>query len=122
MKEVDRPFVGPELSEKRPVVGRGDGDQRQVGPRFPDMGDLGGELRLQRRLAGFRHTRKARRSQAIAIRVMESDGPAGRLAPARLSGRSGTMTLSSEVVAWRIYGPLRTGTARSAARDPVLGR
>ena len=72
MKEVDRPFVWLKLLKKRPVVGRGigDGDLRQVGPHFPDVGDLGGELRLQRCLAGFRHTRKAHRSQAIAVRVI----------------------------------------------------
>ena len=48
MKEVDRPFVGPELLEKRPVAGRGvgDGDYLQVGPRFPNVGDLGGGLYL----------------------------------------------------------------------------
>ena len=30
MKEVDCLLVGPELPEKRPVVGRGDGDQRRA--------------------------------------------------------------------------------------------
>ena len=56
MREVDRPFVVSELPEKRPVVGCdvGDRDRRQVGPHFLDMDDLGGELRLQRRLASFR--------------------------------------------------------------------
>ena len=81
VKEIDCLLVGPEFPEKRPVVGRGVGDsnQLQVGPHFPDMGDLGGEQRFQRRLSGFRP--KTQRFQASAVRVMETDRPAGR--PAR---------------------------------------
>ena len=80
MKKVDRLFVGPELFEKRPVVGRGVGDGNQFGPHLADVSDLFGELRLQRRLAGFRP--KTERFQTIAFRVLETDRPAGRLAPA----------------------------------------
>ena len=78
MKKVDRLFVGPELFEKRPVVGRGVGDGNQFGPHLADVSDLFGELR--RRLAGFRP--KTERFQTIAFRVLETDRPAGRLAPA----------------------------------------
>ena len=80
MKKVDRSFVGSELFEKRPVVGCGVGDGNQFGPHLADMSDLFGELRLQRRLAGFRP--KTERFQAIAFRVLETDRPTGRLAPA----------------------------------------
>ena len=52
MKKVDRPFVGSELFEKRPVIGCGVGDGNQFGPHLADMSDLFGELR--RCLAGFR--------------------------------------------------------------------
>ena len=76
MKKVDRLFVGPELFEKRPVVGRGVGDGNQFGPHLADVSDLFGELRLQRRLAGFRP--KTERFQTIAFRVPETDRPAGR--------------------------------------------
>ena len=93
--EVDRPFAGPELLEKRPVVGGGvgDSDQRQVGPHFPDVGDLGSELR--RRLASFRHPRKS--IQAIAVRVLTVPQDASRQ-HASLSPSGGTMTPSSETV------------------------
>ena len=74
MKKVDRLFVGPELFEKRPVVGRGVGDSNQFGPHLADVSDLFGELR--RRLAGFRP--KTERFQTIAFRVLETDRPAGR--------------------------------------------
>ena len=74
MKEVDRSFVGSELLEKRPVVGSGDGDQRQVGPRFPDMGDLGGELCVALPASGPTFSVECRPC---------SDRYAGRLAPAR---------------------------------------
>ena len=82
MKKVDRSFVGSELFEKRPVVGCGvgDGNQFEIGPHLADMSDLFGELRLQRCLAGFRP--KTERFQAIAFRVLETDRPTGRLAPA----------------------------------------
>ena len=84
MKKVDRSFVGSELFEKRPVVGCGvgDGNQFEIGPHLADMSDLFGELRLQRCLAGFRHPSKTERFQAIAFRVLETDRPTGRLAPA----------------------------------------
>ena len=74
MKKVDRLFVGPELFEKRPVVGRGVGDGNQFGPHLADVSDLFGELR--RRLAGFRP--KTERFQTIAFRVLKTDRPAGR--------------------------------------------
>ena len=81
MKEVDHLFVGPELPEKRPVVGCGIGDHLQVGACFPDMGDFIGKLRLQRCLASLRHP--IQRFQASAVSAMETDRPAGRLTPAR---------------------------------------
>ena len=78
MKKVDRPFVGPELFEKRPVVRRGvgDGDQLQVGPYPADMGDL--------RVAPSPCRLPAQNSAFSVFRVLETDRPAGRLAPACL--------------------------------------
>ena len=91
MKKVDRLFVGPELFEKRPVVGRGVGDSNQFGPHLADVSDLFGELR--RRLAGFRPKTERFLPSAFWKLTVPQDAQHASSSP---SGRSGTITPSSE--------------------------
>ena len=81
MHEKSRPLVRRAGAFRETSSCRARRRRRQpVRAALADVSDLFGELRLQRRLAGFRP--KTERFQTIAFRVLETDRPAGRLAPA----------------------------------------
>ena len=100
MKKVDRPFVGPELFEKRPIVRRSVGDGNQFGPHLADVSDLFGELR--RCLAGFRpKTERSLPSASWKLTVPQD----ARHASSSLSGRTPSSETAHGFAGFRLAGP-----------------